>query len=274
MKMKIDNNIDIDSYLRNDCDLGYLLDYLSQRKANRDTYWLPIIDVLRLVPEFEAEVIKIRNDLKIDPQKNIKQLERIIGKDNILEERKQIARGLKLLDLDDKTWNLVDTQIQISTRKHSPELIKRVSKIKLPIFDKFQPPWHEAIESYILFEIIHITPLIFRRQTPEIQGKIDSKTREPYVEMRIYANTDISVLRKINWWKKIQKSLPNYLNVEKWNKDTILKGFLRYVLRERTGLPNKRIDEWLKRKKFDVDDYQYASQELNRFKALLKQSSK
>jgi len=69
--MKIDIS-EIDSYFRKDCDLGHLLDYLDQHKINRNSYWLSIIDVLRLMPEFEKEINKIREELKINPQKNNK----------------------------------------------------------------------------------------------------------------------------------------------------------------------------------------------------------
>lgn len=275
MKIKIDSsNGDIDNYLRNNCDLGYLLDYLNQRKTNRDVYWLPITDVLRLIPEFEVEVQKVRNDLKIDPQKNLKWLENIVGRKNLLEEMRQIARGLKLLDLNDKMWNIVGTQIRILTRRYLPELTKRINKIRVSFLGKLQPSWHEAIERYILFEVIHTTPFIFRRPMPEIQGRIDPKTKEPYVEMRIYADTDISVLRRRDWWRKIQKSLPNYINLEKWDEDTVLKRFLHYVLRKHARYPHKRIYEWLDEKNFIIGELQHAGQEVSRFEILLKRSSK
>lgn len=272
MSIKNKSIYDIDFFLRNECDLGYLLDYLNQRKTARDPYWLPVIDVLRFFPEFEIEVVKIRKELKIYPQKNVKCLESSIGIKNFLKKGKQISRGLRLAKLKSKKSALVNKHIKKLVEQYSPELTKRASKIRLSIFGKLQPFSQNAIERYILLGVIDIAPLIFRRSTPEIKVKTNPKTKELYVEMRIYANTNISDLKRIKWWKKIQQLLPNYIYLEKWDEDTILKRFFHYILRTKAGLQHKRIYEWLKEKGFITTQYQYASQELDRFEKLLKKS--
>jgi len=278
MKMKINSNDDIDSFLRNECDLGHLLDYVGQCETFSGPYWLPIIDVLRFFPEFEEDVTKIRKDLKIDPQKNAERLESRVGKTGLLNGVKQVARGLKLPDLKSKKWALMDTHVRKIAKEYLPELTREVSEIRLSTFGKLPPLWHDAIERYILFNIIQPTPLIFRRPMPKTEAKVDPRTGELYVEIRLYADTNISVLKKLDWWKKTQKLLPNYINLERQDEGTMLKRFFHFVLRGRAGLPHRRIYEWLEDKGFvitDYDtDYSYASQEVTRFVELLKKSSK
>ena len=273
--MKMNSISDIDHFLRKECDFGHLLDYLNQRKKIRDPYWLPIIDVLRLIPEFDDAIQGIKKELKIEPQENIKKLENLVGKaiaQKYIRESKNVARGLMLPKTSVNQWKRINKNMSRIADEFSPQLTKQISKIRLFLFGKLQPLWHSAIEKYILFEIIDTTPFIFRRPLPEIKTKVDPKTNETYLEMRIYADTNISVLRRVSWWKKMQKLLPNYISLEKWDKDIVLKRFLHYILKKRLDLKHKIIYDWLEEKEFTITDYCYASQEMKRFEILLKKS--
>jgi len=153
-------------------------------------------------------------------------------------------------------------------------LEKKISQIKMKTFGKLQPLWRLPIKKYLLFNIIDPTPFIFRRPLPKIKAKTDSKG-ETYLEIRIYADTNISEFKRIGWWKKYQKILPDFLNLENWDYDTLLQRFFHYILRKRLKLNHKQIDEWLVKKGFTtlIDDC-YGSQQVNRFEKLLKRSSK
>jgi len=275
MKM---NKDEIESYLKENCDLEHLVKYLDRRKSHKNAYYfLPVIDVLRLMPEFQKEMEKIRKDLKIDPKVNIKKMEALLGKktvQNFIKESKFIARGLKLLPINDKQWGKIHKTMDKIDKNLSPSLDKKISQIKTKTFGKIQPVWHQSIRKYLLFNLLDITPLIFKRQMPIVKGKTDSKG-EAYIELRIYADTDISVLKRISWWKKYQTLLPNYLNFGKWDEDTLLKRFLHYLLRKRLNLSHKQINDWLKEKGFiSATENYYGSQEVKRFETLLKHSSK
>ena len=271
--MKMDN-FDIDSYLKKNCNLKHLIDYLDDNhKSYKDPYWLPIIDVLRLIPEFEKEIEKIRKELKIIPQKNIEKLEARLNKKivhNFIKKSTMIARGLKLLKINKEQWEKIDNALDKIAKNDFPLLDSRISQIKTKMFGKLQPLWHSPIKQYILFNIINPTPLIYRRQMPKIKAQTDSKGNT-YLELRIYADTDVSVLKRISWWKKCQMFLPDYLSFNKWDNDTLLKRFLHYVLRKRLSLKHKEIRDWLKGKGFisATEDY-YGSQEVKRFETLLK----
>lgn len=267
-------NEDIDEYLISLCDLGYLLDYLKKRKLAADPYLLPIIDVLRLSPGFEEEVVKIREKLSISPEDNVKKLESRLNRSNLSKVLKEHARGIKYIDLEDQVLTSIDDFTKSEMEKCFPNLSKRIAKLRLSTFGRLLPSWHYPIAKYILFNFVDITPLKIRRSTPQLDLKIDSKTEEPYVEIRIYADTNISNLKQVQWWKKAQKTLTNYLSMEKTDDDITLRRFFHFVLREKMKLPHQEIQEWFKQKGFIFNeaDFEHAAQEVIRFKNLLYKS--
>lgn len=271
--MKIKKNedvddLDVDKILTEKCDLGFLLDQIKNNKYH-GVYFLSIVDVLRFIPKFNEVIKQIREDLQIDPQAIQDKLGILIGRSkfqNYLTELKQIARAINF-PLNEESNGIID-QIKDWKRKEFPSLPQKVVDIRLKVLGKAPHTWQEVIEDYILFEKISSTPLIYRRPAPEVSVKKDSKTSESYLEIKIYSDTDISILQKISWWKKIQKSLPAYCNPNEWDEKLIITRFMQYVLRTHLKLTQEQTLKWLEENNLIIPDYQHASQEIRRFENL------
>ena len=275
MKMKKNENVsdlDIDKILTEKYDLGFLLDQI-KNKNNHHTYWLPIVDVLRFIPQFNETVEQIRNCLQINTTVINKNLCQLYGIDDFLQFltiSKDIGRGINFPDPDDIKikWPSISTEIYDWKQRNYPTLSVKVTTLRLKVLGKAPHTWQEAIEDYILFEKISSTPLIYRRSIPEVSVKKDSKTSESYLEIKIYSDTDISILQKISWWKKIQKTLPAYTDPREWDEQLLLSRFLQYVLRKHLKLTQKETSEWLNGNNLPQLDNQYSSQEVARFERL------
>lgn len=268
MKMKKNedvSDVDIDKVLIEKYDLGFLLDQIKTKKT-RGFYLLSVVDVLRFFPQFNEATKQIRNELQIDPQSIQNKLGILIGRDkfqNYLIELKRIARAIDFpLNKESK---IIFDQIEDWKRKEFPSLPKKVADIRLEILGKVPHTWQEAIEDYILFEKISPVPIIYRRHGADMSVKQDDKTREHYIEIKIYADTDIRYLPKISQWKKIQKSLPGYCYPTKWDEDLEITRFMIYVLIRHLKLTQKETLEWLEKHNLITPDYQHVSQELKRY---------
>src|SRR3990167_345228 len=104
--MKDEDEEKIDAILRREYDLGFLLDYLDDRKNNpkkqgghEKPYWLPIADILRFIPEFNREVEGIRLKYQIKPEQMKRDLMKAIGK-NACNRYFTVS-----LDLSIKLWD-------------------------------------------------------------------------------------------------------------------------------------------------------------------------
>lgn len=257
------DDLDVDKILTEKYDLGFLLDQIKNKKILLTP---SIVDVLRFIPQFNEVVKQIREDLQIDPQAIQDKLGILIGRSkfqNYLTELKQIARAIDF-PLNEESNGTV-YQIKDWKRKEFPSLSLKVADIRLKVLGKAPHTWQEAIEDYILFEQISVVPIIYRRHHPEINAKQDDKTREHYIEIKIYADTDVRYLPKISQLKKIQQLLPAYCNPEEWDENLIIARFMQYVLRRHLKLTQKQALEWLGKHNLRTPDYQHASQEIKRF---------
>lgn len=264
------SKLDIEKTLKEKYDLGFLLDQIKDKK-NRSFYSLSIIDVLRFIPKFNEAINLIREDLHINPQAIKSELGNLIGKSkflNYITTSKQIARGLGYPP-PNKEWEIVSNKIKAWKKRGFSSLPKRVADVRLKVLGKIPHAWQEAIEDYILFEKISSIPIIYRRPGVEVCAKEDTKTSEPYIEIKIYADTDIRLLRRINWWKNVQKLLPSYTNPKRWDEYLVLSRFLQYVLRKHLKLTQNQALEWLKKNDLIAPDSPHSSQELSRFEELL-----
>ena len=269
MKIKKNENVsdlDIDKVLVEKYDLGFLLNQINNKKILLTP---SIVDVLRFIPQFNEAVKQIRKDLQIDPQSIQDRLGTLIGRSkfqNYLTELKQIARAIEFpLTKESKPIN---KEITDWKRNEFPLLPQKVANIRLKILGKVSHISQEAIEDYILFEKIGVVPVIYKRQVPEMKVKQDRETREHYIEIKIYADTDMSRLPKTNQWKNIQKALPAYFDPKEWDESLLISRFMQYVLRRHLQLTQIQTLEWLKSHNLTFPDYQHASQELKRFEDL------
>ena len=213
--MKMKSNAEINDYLRNDCDLGHLLDYLNTRQI-KTPYWLPIIDVLRQMPEFEKVVKNIRRKLKIETREYSTKLPNKIDNDQVeyyLQEVKQVARGLQLPTLSSHSQKKIDLLLDKRISVYQPRLSNYVASIRLLLFGKLQHAWHAAIERYIVFGIIESTPLLFRKPLPVITHSVDPQTNEPYISIQVYSDTDLSFFARRSWLNELQSIIPNYPSI-------------------------------------------------------------
>ncbi len=270
--MKIQNvdvsNLDIDKILSEKYDLGFLLNQIRNKKI-LGIFSPSVIDALRFLPQFNEAVIEARDGLSIDPQKVKQNLYILIGRRRFLEhlmDSKKIARGTFVLP--NKDWENIASRIRNWKKKEFPTLPKVVSNIRLKKLGKAPHVWQEVIEDYILFEKMNPTTLIYRKQGAEINVKQDDKTQEHYIEIKIYADTDIRYLPKISQWKKIQKSLPGYYNPKELDENLVVTRFLLYVLRRHVKLNQNQALDWLESHDLTRPDYQHSSQELSRFEKL------
>lgn len=273
----------IDNLLRKKFDLGFLLDAVEKQKEAHEKpfiYWLPIVDLLRFIPDFEKEVKRFREKNKISPPKLNKELKNLLGKEKYLlyiHNHKKFARGLALLGISEverKGWLEIKNKIETWEMKKFPTILKEVGMLRLLVFEKLPSVWHEAIKDYILYNKIDISLVAFRKSTPKTNIKVEAKTLEPYIELRVYTNTNLAVFKKIDWLRKMQKQLPNYFDPDKFDEETLLRRFFYFVIRKHLGLDHKRANEWLREKGLREFDYQYASQEIERFLKLFRKPFK
>lgn len=264
MKMKDDTDIDLFLIEKG---LGYILKYLEKKTVN-GSLLLPAIDVLRMVPEFEKAVASIREKRKIDWRKNVGKIEEKFGKENFSKY---------IIDLNNLVWmkdlpinnNFISTGRYLSKFKNRyfPDLSKDIYRVKRSTGLKIQLVWYNDIEIYILFNIGGFAPFVFNRPLPIISVRSDKRTKELYVEMRIFSDSDISDFRKKVWGNLFSEVFPDRIEQERLDGENNLRRFLHYVLKVSGGYRHKEIYEWLSKKGFgfDAGDYPHASQEIDRF---------
>jgi hypothetical protein len=273
--MKLNENIkleNVESVLRNKYDLGFLLDQINN-KESKDNYFLPVTDVLRLFPEYMEAVKVIRDRLKINPVEVRNELSSLIGEvmfSNYLKTSIQIARGIHF-PFPNNEWGDISNKIKDWKYKTYPQLSNLVGEVRLKNLGNLPHSLQDDIENYILFEEIRPTSLVYRRPVPEISVKRDPSSLDHYLEIRIYADTDVRRLPSVNDLRKFQKNLPGYYNPQKWDEEILLTRFLIYVLSTKLKLTQNKITTWLKNNKYRyVPDYEHISQEKNRFERIFK----
>lgn len=278
MNMKNDNVERIDSVLRNDYDLGFLVDYLEDRKEARKEnpknvsnkpFWLSIVDVLRFIPEFNKEVKRVRRKFQIKPQRLNKELRELLGKDTYnryFTESQKFARGLYFPDLEAADrMKAVEKKITTWERKKFPTISQEIGRLRLFRLKKLSQMWHEAIKNYVLYEKVMLSLVIFRKQLPQIKLNVDSVTLEPYIEIRVYSHTDTSVFKQRKWLKEMRKKLPNYFNPNRRSTETLLNVFLYFVLKRHIGFTHKKTQAWLETKGLSGFAQTKSNTEIRRF---------
>jgi len=269
---------EIDRILIEEYDLGFLLEQIRDRKKH-GLYWLSISDVLRFIPQFNESVNQLRKELRINPVIIRNDLCQLLGRDNFwrfITISKEIGRGISFPLSNKKWWSSISKQIIDWKKRNYPTLSFKVAILRLRVLDNTPHAWQEAIEDFILFEKISSTALIYRRSAPKLDVKHDKETYEPYIEIKVYADTDIRILQKISWWKEMQKELRGYCDPREWDQHEwlVLTRFLQYILRKHLKVSQRQTLEWLKARNLNTPDYQHSSQEVRRFEELFMSTGK
>jgi len=267
--MKNEDVEKIDSVLQNKHDLGFLLDYLENRKiAYNEPCWLSAVDVLRFIPEFNEEVKRIRIKYQIDPKQLNEDLSKLLGKSvysKHLAKSQKFARGLYYPDLKTAdAMRTVDKKIAAWEQKKFRTLSHEIGKLRIVKLGKLSGIWHEAIKNYILYNKITISLITYRKGFPKTKVCVDSDTLEPYIEIKVYSHTNIGSFKKRRWLEKMQKKLPNYSNPNKQITETFLNRFLYFVLKKHVGITHKDIQMWMKAKGLWGFEQNKSSREIRR----------
>ena len=269
--MKMKRDVDIELFLSN-LGLGYVVNYLNNRKSNTEPFILPVIDILRLDPNIEKEINIVRGSLNINWEDNIKNIKKKFGKENFNNYLKDLGKVVWREDLPiNNNFTSIGKYLMEFVNTHYPGISKEVNKIKNSSASKIQSTWYEDIEIYIVFNICRFTPFIFSRPTPTVKVRHDKKTKEKYLEIKIFSDTSLFGLNRNVWSNIIKEAFPERIGQERIDEDNNLKRFLHYVLRIRGNYSHNEIYRWLNKKGFifDEGDYSHASQEIKRFREIM-----
>ncbi len=260
---------EIDMFLDNH-GFGYLLNYLNNRKRGDDPYMLPAVDVLRMVPEFEKKICAIRDRFHINCEENIKMVEIQIGKEKLNRYFQDLVKIIWMKDLPiNSNFISVKNSLKVFGDKYYQKLSDEINKINRDLTINIQPTWYQDIEIYILFNICGYTPFVFRKPSPEINMHIDKKTKEKYVELKIFSDTNLKFINGKSRRDIFSRYFPNYINQDKVDSENNLRRFLHYILRVNGKFSHGKIYEWLEEAGFNVGEYSYASQEVKRFRDMV-----
>lgn len=252
-----------------------------------------VADLLRFLPEFQSRVKSIRESLKITPEIVNKERLKLFGKANF--QTLQITeKSVDELDFDLNLQVPVAQQSELLRktddweRKRFPTLNKSIGKLRLKEFGGIPLSWAKAIKDYILYERISNQPL-FSRSTfrwPSIEAMVEKDTLEPYLEIKIYGDTELSFLKKTTVLSEFQKLLPTYHKINKETSKFFYKKLVHYYLKKVKNLKTKGRADKSSDKKQDIMDVQeqygikqpispeHSSQEIKRLLKLLQDSTK
>ena len=243
----------------------------------KDFQWLKAIDLLRIIPEFEKSVSGIRKKYNIDPKDLKQQLEKFLGKKQYfsLIETEQAVMKFRLPKTSSHKYEEIENKIKSWEQKQFPLLLREIGKLRLIDFGKIPLSWNDPIKDYILYNKISNYPFLSRESArwPKLATGTDPQTLEPYIQIKIYGETNLGFFRSIRRIEKFQKLLPTYKKINQKIYNTSYRRWIYYFLRKKVGYKHSETNKYLKEVYgFKPIDYQYGSQELKRFETLFKKS--
>lgn len=245
----------------------------------KDFYWLRAIDLLRIIPEFEKSVSGIRKKYNIDPKDLKQQLEKFLGKKQYssLIETEQAVMEFRLPKTNSYKYEKIKNKIKFWEQKQSPLLLCEIGKLRLVDFGKIPLSWNDPIKDYILYNKISNYPFLSRETArwPQLNYRTDPQTHEPYIQIKIYGETNLSFFKKIRRIEKFQKLLPTYKKIDQKIYNTTYRRWIYYFLRKKVGYKHSEANKYLEEVYgLKSIDYQYGSQELKRFEGLFEKTEK
>jgi hypothetical protein len=132
-----------------------------------------------------------------------------------------------------------------------PKLDIYISSIRLLTFGKLPKVYHDAIKEYVLYGTKNTTPVLFRRQQPVITIEKDKKTIDPYINIKIYVDTDISTksifsTKLLDYIRGLQTELPNYFKpLTVPQASSFIRTWLYLYLTESKGLSSIKANDIL-----------------------------
>lgn len=252
-----------------------------------------VIELLRFLPEFQSKVNSIREALKITPEIVNKERLKLLGRVK-LRALQVTERAADELDYDLFLQVPVEQQRELLKkiddweRKRFPTLNRAIGELRLKEFGGIPLSWAKAIKDYILYERISNQPLFSRpaSRRPGIKARVEKDTLEPYLEVKIYGDTELAFLKETANLLKMQKLLPTYHKINKEISKSAYKKLVYYFLKRVKNLKikgrsykadDKRPDIIYAQEQYDVKQPispEHSSQEIKRLLKLLQDSTK
>lgn len=236
-----------------------------------------IIDILLLFPEFEESVAIIRKRLNTTPESLTVELKNFIGKEKYSHYQKAeeilsnaYVKGMldengKFVQAHGLTWEeheKLHKQIQEWEKQRFPMLVKYIGILRLKVFGKIPKSWTETIKDYVLYN--QKTTFYPESQSdPEFNSKTDPITDERYIEIKVYGDSNLSMLSNKRLLTKLQKELPTYFKMDEYMGENLERRAIYYSLRKKRKVSPDIANRWLEYFNFEPIDYQHGHQELN-----------
>lgn len=253
--------------------------YLNAIRTSKGLPSPRIIDLLLLFSEFEKSIKDIRKKYQITPKSIESELKLL------LKESYELYRsGESIIDKAEKE-GLIDKEgkLRISLEKHGklqdivakwekhrfPTVNKDISILRLKVFGKIPRSWTEPIKDYLLYNKRSISYADNEKPNPEISFKQDDETSEQYLDIKIYGDSNLSLLTNKKLLKNLQKKLPTYFHLEKGAEENLERRAFYYLLRNKFKLKPQKASDKLEELLYEPIDYEHDSQELKaRFTSL------
>lgn len=197
------------------------------------------LEWLALYPEFNDGVHKVRIDLKIDVQDWNQRAKNLLGEDlyehyttfpvnyrlneivddwdysHLLSAKEEYLKAIKILD----EW----------TRDYPLGLDKQIHWLRMDACGHVPGHWHGALKRYVLFDVREVIDALQRNNFPEVSVKTDSVTGDEYIELKIYAGTDLSFYNSKKFRKRLADQVHSLPKVFKPNNIRTLSLFRRLL---------------------------------------------
>lgn len=249
--------------------------------GNNDIYfqagsYIPLIDMLCFVPKFREEIEALRKNLEVEPEKIVANVIREIGADKWRFYKRNTEfhkHTMSKEELDSENYEEIEKTLRAYEKEKFPNLKKMVAGLRYRKVKGLAEVWQRAIEQHVLYDLVSaVTYFFYRRErtleSPQIKLKLNHERLEPYLEMQVYANTDLTFFKKVSNIKELQKLLPTYKNVGAFDEKKSTLRFWYFLLREHLGLSHELATVWLEEKGFDpeeIPDESHAGQCIHRF---------
>jgi hypothetical protein len=259
-------------------------EFLMAIRSKKGLKPLRAIDILLLFPDFEHGVEVIRKKYKIDPKIIKNRLISLLGDTKYQSWLKgnKIFKSMYDSPLpDDDEWfnktgctieehNEYCDKVRQFQSKLFPTINKDIGILRRKIIGKIPLSWTELILEYILYNEKPIFPAEYKRPYPKISHRMDYQNYEPYIEIRLFSDTDLNIINK-KYLKELVSELPSSFELDKLTSENLHRRWLYYLARKKHKLKASDANEILEYLDFKPIEYEHSSQELiDRFEKLLK----
>lgn len=232
-------------------------------------YFLTALDLLRALPNFEKAVEEVRRSYGIKPSQLTRELRRVVPNQNLRDmaracdsadgfnERpyhRHVAMVQALGSSPKPILSNIETVMAAQSKIHEfekdkfPDLDKHIGKLRLFDIGRVPVSWHSLLKKYVLYGENSLYPFKPYKGalSPQLKPRVDQLTLEPYIEIRIYADTDLGRPTDLHRWARVlQKALPTSPSILNQNQTAIMQAWVYYTLTQRQGLSRKEANRVL-----------------------------